>query len=169
MRPFTRAAGVLLLLTGLAFGCAARLPPDHTFRPDDWTPVTRIAPGARVEVRYVFGEPPLVHHFEGTFTRADAGVLEITTAQGVQRLLPQRVLRVGVGGRKGWSLELAAVLALAGALVQGTLSAIHEDNDEVASRKTMLAALAGGALGALAGARRGSWRPTVVYSRSGSL
>lgn len=57
MQAFSRAIGVLLLLAGPTFGCAARLPLDPTFRPGDCTPVTRIAPGARVEVRYVFGEP----------------------------------------------------------------------------------------------------------------
>ena len=154
---------VVLTLCG-AVACAAKIPATGTFSPDQWSSVETIKPGARVEVVYVTGTPPLRHSFEGTFLSATAEVLEVATKDGRQRLLPNRVLRVAVGGRENRTLELGAAGFFAGAIL-GTLSIIDPPNDNVVKQRAYIGALMGGALGAALGARRGDARPRVVYER----
>ena len=156
----------VLLLTLAAAGCAARIPPETSFSPSAWAAVERIKPGERIEVRYVTGDPPLRHSFEGTFLSANTELLEIATKQGRQRLLANRVTQVAIGGREDRMIELASVGVLAGGVLFGMQAAISEKNDRETTLNIVSGAVGGGVLGALAGARRGQSRPRVVYSRS---
>ena len=162
MRALLAPAAVLMLCGALS--CAAKIPPITSFSPAEWSLVEGVTPGARVEVAYVTGSPPLRHSFEGTFLSANADVLEIATKQGRLRLLPNRVLRVAVGGRENRTIELGAAGLFAGAIL-GTLSIVDPPNDNVVKQRAYTGALLGGALGAAIGARRGDARPRVVYDR----
>jgi hypothetical protein len=161
MKP-RRLAVVVLLLTA---GCAAKIPPETSFNRTEWAAVETIAPGARVEVHYVTGHPPLRHYFAGKLRAASADMLEIETKDGIQRVLPNRVLRVAIGGRDSHRVPLVVGLALVGALVAGTYAAIQDDTDEPSARTQLIGAAVGGGVGALAGIRRGNARPRVVYRR----
>ena len=163
MRTITLPSA-LVLVAALGAGCAARIPPDATFNPSAWSRVENLAPGVRVEVRYVTGTPPLRHHFEGTLRRAAPDVLEIQTEDGVQRLLPQRVLQVAVGGRESLVMPLAIMGGLLGALY----GPIDPPNEAVARRKRMLGSAIGAAVGLVVGHGIRD-HPAVIYSRSGSL
>ena len=158
----------VILLAAVAVGCAARIPSPETFNAGAWTAVEAIAPGARVEVRYVTGNPPLRHTFEGTFRSATPAHLEIETPAGRQRLLASRVLRVEVGGRESRVLPLAALGVLVGSLIGG-IANIDPPNDGVVKRNTLIGALAGGLVAAAAATRQRDAVPRVVYVRSDSL
>jgi hypothetical protein len=161
MKP-RRLAVVVLLLTA---GCAAKIPPETSFSRTEWAAVETVAPGARVEVHYVTGNPPLRHYFAGRLRVATSNLLEIETADGIQRLDPNRVRSVAVGGRGSRMAVFVPVLALAGALVTAAFVAIQDDTDEPSARKQLIGAAVGGGVGALAGIRRGDARPRVVYQR----
>ena len=165
----SRALVVLPLLT-LLCGCAARFPPAHTFDAAAWSRVEAIAENDRVEVRYVSGSPPLRYTFEGTFRRATAPTLEIETKDGLQRLVPQRVLRVAVGERESRVVPLGILGGLLGAVLGGMLAAVSEVNDDAAAGRTIFGALFGVSAGLTAGgAATRDRRPVVIYSRGGSL
>jgi hypothetical protein len=165
----TRTLGIALLSGFLAAACAAKIPPAGTFDPAAWSRVENLTAGVRVEVRYVTGNPPLRHHFEGTLLRAAPEILEIQTDDGVQRLLPQRVLQVAVGGRENRVLPLGIMGGVLGAMAGGMMSAINEKNDAATTMTMISGAAVGALLGFSAGARKGDARPVVIYSRSGSL
>ena len=164
-----RTLGMALLAGMLTAGCAARIPSSETFNPARWAAVEALTPGARVEVRYVTGNPPLRHDFEGTLLRASPDILEIQTEDGVQRLLPQRVLRVAAGGRTTRVLPLTIIGAGLGAVLGNVMAGINENSDDVTRRKTVMGASIGALLGLSFGLRTGDARPLVIYSRSGSL
>ena len=152
---------VVLTLCG-AVSCAAKIPATSTFSPDQWSAVEAIKPGARVEVAYVTGDPPLRRSFEGTFRSASADVLEIDTREGTQRMIPNRVMRVSVGTREHRGLELAGMLGLAGAIAGGMWSASLDDRSHT---MTALGGGAGALIGFGIGNRRAPSRPRVVYAR----
>lgn len=156
----------LLVLFALATGCATRLPPNDTFSTAAWSNVEAVPVGSRVEVRYVTGDPPLRYNFEGTLRSASPDILEVVTRNGLQRLLPGRVLRVAVGGRDSWVMELGSAGVLLGGFLGACVTAINEGDDGNAA---LIGALIGGSLGVAAASRRGTARPTVVYERRGSL
>jgi hypothetical protein len=160
MNPRRLVVVVLLL----AAGCAAKIPAETSFNRTEWSAVEAIPPGLRVEVQYVTGTPPLRHSFEGKLRAASADMLEIETKDGIQRLLPNRVLRVGVGGRENRMIELGITGFFAGALLGG-LSLIDPPNDDAVKYRVLSFGVGGAALGGLLGARRGQARPRVVYSR----
>jgi hypothetical protein len=165
----TSTLGIALLAGVLTAGCAARIPSSDTFNPAHWAAVEALTPGVRVEVRYVTGNPPLRHHFEGTLRGASPDILEIQTRDGVQRLLPHRVLQVAVGGRENRVLPLGVMGGALGALLGGAMAAINENDDATSARKTILGAAIGAVVGLAAGQRQGDARPSVIYSRRRSL
>ena len=156
-----RAPAAVLMLCG-AVSCAARIPHATSFNPVEWAAVESIAPGVRVEVRYVSGDPPLRRTFEGTFRSASAEILEIETRNGTQRMIPNRVMRVSVGARENRAIELATLLGLAGAIAGGMWSASLDDDSHT---MTAIAGGGGALIGFGIGNRRPQSRPRVVYER----
>src|SRR5688572_5092742 len=116
---FSRHAAVLFVV--LAAGCAAKLPPPDTFNAGHWARVERLTPGTWLQVRYLYGDPLMRHTFEGELRSAGPEVVEIVTREGVQRLLPQRVLRVAIG-REGGSRAFPA--AASGAVIGAVLGGL---------------------------------------------
>ena len=163
----SRQVAVVPLLALLVSSCATKLPPDSTFSPDRWAAVEALKPGAWVQVRYVYGSPPLRYTFEGTLRAVGPDVLEIETDHAVQRLLPQRVLRVAtVPRRRAHPLAATILGGIAGAMAGGVWAAISERNDADTKTSTISGGISVGLLGlALGLAERGPRR--VIYSRTG--
>ncbi len=165
-----RALIVFVTAVLLSASCATRMPAAHTFSAASWSPVQQLKPGTWLRVRYVGGTPQLRRSFHGTLVAAGPDVLELETSDGVQRLLPNRVLQVAIVDPKGDRvLPAAAIGAFLGALGGGLQSVINEKNDASTKRTTITAGVIAGLIGAAIGHAIRGPRPVIVYSRNGSL
>lgn len=130
----------------------------------------------RLEVRYVstVSGRPLRHHFEGTLIRAGPDIMEVETADGVQRLRAQRVLRIAVVGNEPArdSLRNGALLgATAAGVAAFSISRRIDENgardDSAHAAASLLPALVGAGIGAVIDGLIHGSRSDTVYVRRG--
>jgi hypothetical protein len=168
--PVLKRLVAVAAIIAITASCATKIPPADTFDPAAWSRVEALKPGAHVDVRYVSTASgrPLRQQFEGTLLAATGDILEVDTKHGVQRLMPSRVLRVGVGERRNVVRPLGLTGAVVGAVLGGIFAEMHESSGENAAVTAGIGAALGALLGTSAGLHLGDRRPLIIYSRSGS-
>jgi hypothetical protein len=105
-----------------AAACAVKIPPATSFAPADWQRVMSLPPDTHIQVTYVSSVEgaPRKYGFRGSLTSVTASFIEMTSEQGPQRLMAERVLSVSLLRRKR---ESGVTGALIGALVAGAIGA----------------------------------------------
>jgi hypothetical protein len=174
MRTIHRLTAIAAIVV-VATSCATKVPPADTFSPEAWARVEALTPGTRVEVRYVSTTTgkPLRQHFDGKLLTATGDVLEVETKHGVQRLLPQRVLRIAVVGSepardslRNGALVGATAAGLAAFFISRRIDENGAHDDSAHAAASLLPALVGAGIGAVIdGLIQGSRRDTVFIRR----